>query len=62
MSNHICKESRTCICYKLADAPDENCPMHGIVWPPRCEECGRFMSWETRNETRIIYDVWEDDI
>lgn len=43
MVKHECKESRTCCCYLLALEPADDCPVHGYPWPPRCEECGRFM-------------------
>lgn len=42
---HVCGESRTCTCYILGTEPDEDCPMHGHPFPPRCGECGKFMKW-----------------
>ena len=50
-TRHICKESKSCCCYLLADEPDENCPIHGAGnWPPRCEFCGKFLPWDIRSE------------
>ncbi len=43
MKKHICKESTTCRCYQLALEPNENCPIHGYPYPPRCGECGKFI-------------------
>lgn len=43
-TSHVCRESKTCCCYPLADEPDDDCPVHaGGPWPPRCEICGRFI-------------------
>lgn len=45
-TQHVCAESRTCQCYLAADAPNEDCPVHGFgVWPPKCVTCGRFLRW-----------------
>ena len=42
---HDCREPHDCWCYMLSDEPNEECPVHGSgPWPPRCEECGRFMA------------------
>jgi len=41
---HICKESRTCKYSSSTLTPNDDCPVHGTPWPPRCEECGRFLS------------------
>lgn len=43
MKDHVCKEATHCMCSLLADEPDEDCPMHGFPYPPRCAECGRFL-------------------
>ena len=51
--NHTCEESRTCRCYMLASEPDEDCPVHGNPWPPRCEKCGRFMKWSRRGMQNV---------
>ena len=48
MLGHVCEESTTCECYMLADEPNEDCPVHGHPWPPRCGTCGRFMPWDCR--------------
>jgi hypothetical protein len=40
---HECRESNTCKCHKLGSEPNQDCPIHGWAWPPRCGECGRFM-------------------
>jgi len=40
---HVCRESRTCCCSLTALEPDEDCPVHGWPYPPRCEICGQFM-------------------
>lgn len=46
MAAHTHELPRTCICYLLAQEPDEKCPIHGGgEWPPRCAHCGRFMPW-----------------
>lgn len=48
---HKCRESQTCSCYLLATEPNENCPVHGAgEWPPRCEECGRYLKREHESE------------
>lgn len=43
---HECQASRTCCCSIIALEPNEDCPIHGYPWPPRCEICGRFMKWK----------------
>ena len=44
---HKCMRSRTCLCYLLASAPAEDCPLHGSgEYPFRCGECGKFMPSE----------------
>lgn len=40
---HTCKEAEYCICSTLALEPNENCPLHGHPYPPRCATCGRFI-------------------
>lgn len=40
---HKCYESIVCTCYILGLDPDEQCPLHGYSYPPRCVECGRFI-------------------
>ena len=45
MSKHVCRKSGVCICYKLALEPNPKCPVHGVEWPPRCGDCGKFMEW-----------------
>lgn len=49
MKKHKCKEGESCCCYILGLEPNDNCPIHGDPWPPRCGACGRFMKW-TINE------------
>ena len=51
---HECFESRTCKCYLLACEPNEECPIHGCPWPPRCAQCGRFFSPEPRPYARDV--------
>ena len=47
MSEHICKRGQpSCCCYMLADAPSEDCPIHGCGIDNRCGTCGRFMRYE----------------
>jgi len=45
--SHKCYEANSCICYQLADEPDEKCPVHSGYrdWPARCCECGRFIPY-----------------
>jgi len=50
---HKCAEAITCCCYMLALEPDDNCPVHGCPWPPRCQECGRFMKREANEQTLL---------
>jgi len=45
---HKCQQSRVCNCSQMALEPNENCPMHGHPWPPRCWICGRFMKWSVK--------------
>lgn len=45
MTNHICSESKYCCCSVQALEPDDQCPLHGHPWPPRCEACGRYTKW-----------------
>lgn len=52
---HICCESRTCVCGIIADEPDEKCPVHGAgEWPPRCCYCGKFMQREEPDYIGIL--------
>lgn len=54
MSNkkeHRCKEDRNCCCSVQALKPNEDCPLHGYPRPPRCGECGQFMSYTEGEET-----------
>lgn len=52
--NHVCKEDKTCMCSILALEPDEDCPVHAQgPWPPRCGQCGRFLSWDERRKEWI---------
>jgi hypothetical protein len=45
IKEHICETSRACVCSLVATEPNEECPKHGAgEWPPRCAECGRFMT------------------
>ena len=66
MADHICREGTSCICYSLALEPDGDCPVHGFPFPPRCCECGRFMSWEVRREENErfleVYGEQGDDV
>ncbi len=46
---HICEEGRTCTCDMIALEPSEECTVHGVgIYPPVCDECGRFMKREKR--------------
>lgn len=40
---HVCVVAKTCCCSVLALEPNEDCPVHGVPYPPRCETCGRFL-------------------
>jgi len=42
---HECHPRVGCSCSSVGLEPDDDCPMHGHPWPPRCEVCGRFMPW-----------------
>ncbi len=42
LKKHVCKEDKTCHCYILAEEPEEDCPVHGYPYPPRCD-CGKFL-------------------
>lgn len=42
---HKCQESRSCCCSMTALEPDDDCPIHGYPFPPRCEICGCYMRW-----------------
>ena len=47
---HVCHEPTECTCCTSALEPDDNCPKHGSgPWPPRCNVCGKFLSWTVRN-------------
>jgi hypothetical protein len=47
MSDHECREGRSCVCSIQALEPDETCPVHGCgEYPPRCYECGRYFKQE----------------
>jgi len=59
MKEHTCKEYMGCACSMEGLEPDENCPVHGYPWPPRCE-CGRFVKrvypeYETVEVDGILY-------
>lgn len=43
MTLHQCCKSTVCRCYLLALEPNEQCPVHGWPYPPRCGDCGRFL-------------------
>jgi hypothetical protein len=58
MANHICKEADYCICSSVALEPDERCPIHGIPWPPKCGECGKFMKWPGTKMTEEFYETF----
>ena len=46
---HKCHKSRACCCSISALELSEDCTIHSAgPWPLRCDECGRFLSWETR--------------
>lgn len=47
MKKHKCKKSTLCICNQLASEPNEKCPVHGVMWPPRCD-CGRFVAYKPK--------------
>jgi hypothetical protein len=51
---HTCRQSRTCICSATALEPDEQCPIHGVDHPPRCETCGRYVKAKSRIITAYI--------
>lgn len=49
MSEHQCRESKTCCCSLTALEPSDDCPQHGAgPWPPRCAICGRFLPRSVR--------------
>jgi len=49
IKQHKCKEIDWCICDHMQDTPNEDCLKHGFGgWPPRCADCGRFMSLASR--------------
>jgi len=52
---HVCKPAEpVCECWLLADAPADDCPIHGGGVVNRCE-CGRFISLRpVENPTRSI--------
>jgi hypothetical protein len=56
---HKCQEGRSCCCSITALEPDDDCPLHGYPWPPRCEICGRFMKWLKFNKKECHYENWE---
>lgn len=43
MSDHVHYEGKSCICYQLAEEPDEQCPVHGYPSYKKCSQCGQFM-------------------
>lgn len=50
MADHECKRPTACRCWTGALEPADTCPVHsGGEWPPRCEECGKFMPWPQRH-------------
>ena len=50
MSNHVCKIDKTCSCYVVGLEPNEKCPKHGAgEYPPRCADCGKFISQKENN-------------
>jgi hypothetical protein len=53
MSAHLHFESRTCACSSQALEPNEDCPIHGHPFPPRCAECGQFVRWYIREESYV---------
>jgi len=46
---HVCAPRRSCCCSVQALEPDEDCPIHGYPYPPRCD-CGRFIK-KNNNES-----------
>jgi hypothetical protein len=44
---HKCKPNKICSCYPLSSEPSEKCPVHGTIWPPRCE-CGKFIKYKRK--------------
>lgn len=43
---HLCRRPTLCCCGIALLEPVEECLVHGIgEWPPRCEECGRFVPY-----------------
>jgi hypothetical protein len=46
---HKCQESISCCCSITALEPDDDCPIHGHPFTPRCEICGQFMKWPKTN-------------
>lgn len=57
---HKCKPDNLCICGALAEEPNEDCPVHGNSFPPRCS-CGRFVNykenWEKSSLAAEIKEV-----
>ena len=51
-AEHVHSEDKTCSCGIVALEPDEYCPKHGGSrrWPPRCAECGQFITWKEANK------------
>lgn len=46
MKKHKCCVQDYCHCSTTALEPNEDCPLHGYAWPPRCVICGKFMKWK----------------
>jgi hypothetical protein len=50
---HVCTRNVGCLCSISALEPNDDCPVHsGGEWPPRCQDCGRFMRWNTPSDLR----------
>ena len=57
MKIHECKEIDYCTCSILSLDPKETCPQHGgcnETWPPKCAECGRFISQKLNDSSNYI--------
>ena len=50
---HKCQEGITCRCSSTACEPNDDCPLHGYPFPPRCEICGRYMKWPKSMKGKI---------
>lgn len=56
---HICRESNVCVCSISALEPDEQCPVHGAPWPPRCCVCGKWMKWPNWAVSEVLKRLYD---